>query len=437
MALLKTRASKALPTRAISYIMNPTKSECSDTINLLGNAPYSKQFQDTARLYNNKYDKADSRKYYHFKLNYDPGDNIKNGGRMTANNVLDMAREFTEKAFPGYEAVISVHGDKPHLHAHIIINAVSVETGNMLHINDRTQRKYKDLAQQITSEHGFTAIDWRKATKEKREATKAVEVVPEKPREYSQNEKYIIERLGKGAKFKEYSWKEQLRDDISSALRKSATKEEFVSLLYQKGIQLSRSTDKTISFIAQGQNKAIRGERLGADYTAASIADTIKANAAARAAEKTIPARMSDIISKYNIEQKQDISAEIEKKMKDVTDRYNKTKREVWTLARRNTTAKRVARYLNDYINGTAEHKAAILEQLKTFNIDPDKITAVDINAVITERTAVIAEKDRELEQLMQERRELRELQRATDEVNKEKQKEDDHQNIDGRDETI
>ena len=207
MALLKTRASKALPTRAISYIMNPTKSECSDTINLLGNAPYSKQFQDTARLYNNKYDKADSRKYYHFKLNYDPGDNIKNGGRMTANNVLDMAREFTEKAFPGYEAVISVHGDKPHLHAHIITNAVSVETGNMLHINDRTQRKYKDLAQQITSEHGFTAIDWRKATKDKRDTTKAVEIVPEEPREYSQNEKYIIERLGKGAKFKEYSWK--------------------------------------------------------------------------------------------------------------------------------------------------------------------------------------------------------------------------------------
>jgi len=37
-----------------------------------------------------------------------------------------------------YDAVIAVHGDKKHIHAHLIFNSVNADTGLKYHSNDRT-----------------------------------------------------------------------------------------------------------------------------------------------------------------------------------------------------------------------------------------------------------------------------------------------------------
>ena len=44
--------------------------------------------------------------------------------------MYDIAMRFAEEAFGGeYEAVVAVHTDRNHLHAHIIINSVNMVTG--------------------------------------------------------------------------------------------------------------------------------------------------------------------------------------------------------------------------------------------------------------------------------------------------------------------
>jgi len=50
------------------------------------------------------------------------------------------------------------------LHTHIIVNAVSFETGKKLHLNDSAYRNCKDLADKMGAELGFTPLMWREKT---------------------------------------------------------------------------------------------------------------------------------------------------------------------------------------------------------------------------------------------------------------------------------
>ena len=135
MAILKIANSKALPRKCIEYNMNEDKCVASDTILLSHGIPYHVQFMQTAKIYG-KYEGKDERKYYNIKMSFDPKNNIANGGKMTPNAALDIARDFAVKSFPGHEVVLSIHNDKPHLHAHILLNAINLETGKSLHLND-------------------------------------------------------------------------------------------------------------------------------------------------------------------------------------------------------------------------------------------------------------------------------------------------------------
>ena len=51
-------------------------------------------------------------------------------GEGTPEIMYDIAMRFAKEAFAGeYEAVVAVHTDREHLHAHIIINSVNMVTG--------------------------------------------------------------------------------------------------------------------------------------------------------------------------------------------------------------------------------------------------------------------------------------------------------------------
>lgn len=242
MALLKCAVSKATPAKGIKYVLNKNKTACYDTLNLIEGVPYSRQFNNTAALYG-KQNSYDDRKYYHFKLNFDSATNIKNGGTMTPEAALQIAKQLTAEKFPGFEAVISIHNDRPHLHAHIIVNATSFETGKAFHESPREYARCKDRAYEITVDKGYPAQNWRELVVQKRSAT-------------AQRKATMMEK-------------------IDGAINGSRSFEEFVSRLDEVGLTLSRNTENTISFMDEKDKPAIRGATLGSGYTTQAIKDRI------------------------------------------------------------------------------------------------------------------------------------------------------------------
>ena len=93
------------------------------------------------------------RKYYHSKLSCDPADN------PTPQQSHELTEKLAQQLFAAHECVIATHNDTGTLHSHIIVNAVSFETGKKLHMNIGEYRNCKDLADKLGIKRGFTPLD--------------------------------------------------------------------------------------------------------------------------------------------------------------------------------------------------------------------------------------------------------------------------------------
>lgn len=248
MPLLKGQGCKSTPGKAIQYITDEKKAEMVSSQNLDDSRSYAQQFRETARLYG-KGDKFDERKYYHFKLSCDRADGV------SAADHHEYAEALAEKLFPGYECVIATHTDTDTVHSHIIVNAVSFETGQKLHCNNRLYGRWKDVANDLGAERGFTTLDFRKPAKER-----------------ITTQERLVELKG-GT-----SWKEELREVIQLAKMKAQTMPEFEEYLKEYGVELTRNTEKTIAYRHPKKTKAIRGEKLGSDYTKGAVINALEQN---------------------------------------------------------------------------------------------------------------------------------------------------------------
>ena len=87
------------------------------------------------------FSKTGGRNYYHYIQSFDSYDTI------SAKDAHDLAVEFAEKAWPGYEVLVCTHCDTDNHHSHFVINSVSFETGKKLRQNPnplRAQRQHSD-----------------------------------------------------------------------------------------------------------------------------------------------------------------------------------------------------------------------------------------------------------------------------------------------------
>ena len=112
----------------------------------------------------------------------------------------------------------------------------------------------KDEANRLGSEFGYTKTDFRKKAQNKR----------------TTQESHIILKGGT-------SWKEDLREVIEEAKRSSTTLEEFISHLALYGVSVTRSKTE-YSYLHPQKMKAIRGLKLGNNYTKKEIENVIEQN---------------------------------------------------------------------------------------------------------------------------------------------------------------
>ena len=261
MPILKMSSSKKSVRGAITYILNKAKSTARAVLNMNPNEDFAKQMQRSIKIWNK--DHPGSRKFYHLKLAFHPGDSDRNGGSLTDKLALQIAMRITNEFFGGYQAVLSVHNDTAHKHVHMIISAVHPMTGKNVNISPGKYQQMKDRASEISAEYGLSTIDWRAAVKKKRRE----EIQSDLPVKSGFAERGMTQQ-GKE------SWKDELRNAIDDALIGCASMAEFRKKLANKQVTLPRCTDKKI--IYQFKNyPPVRGDTLGGDYTIASVENTI------------------------------------------------------------------------------------------------------------------------------------------------------------------
>ena len=133
---------------AINYILQPKKlgnSNLTGGINCLPDSAYERM-KATKQMFG----KAGGRQGYHFVISLKPGEG-------TSKEMYEIAMQFAEQAFGGeYEAVVAVHTDKNHLHAHIVINSVNMVTGYKFQYNNGNWKyKFQPITNRLCKEYGL------------------------------------------------------------------------------------------------------------------------------------------------------------------------------------------------------------------------------------------------------------------------------------------
>lgn len=98
------------------------------------------------------YHKLDGIHFYQYVQSFSPKENL------TYQQAHQIALEFAEKAWPGYEVLVTTHCDTAHPHSHFIINSVSYETGKKLRQNPNTLRQLRAVSDEICMTHGLNIL---------------------------------------------------------------------------------------------------------------------------------------------------------------------------------------------------------------------------------------------------------------------------------------
>lgn len=145
---------------SINYILQPKKlgdANLAGGINCLPDMAY-RQMKATKQMFG----KTGGRQGYHLVISLKPGEG-------TPEIMYDIAMRFAKEAFgEEYEAVVAVHTDRNHLHAHIVINSVNMVTGYKFQCRGGDWKyKFQPITNKLCEEYGLhiTPAEYSKESK--------------------------------------------------------------------------------------------------------------------------------------------------------------------------------------------------------------------------------------------------------------------------------
>lgn len=167
-------------------------------------------------------------------------------GEITPEQANELGYQLAEKVADGHQVAIYTHTDKDHIHNHLVINSVNMDTGLKFQAHgQKAIQEVKDANDQICLEHGLT--------------------IPEEPAKvrYTTAEKALLEK-GKN------SWKDEIREVVDQAKGRTSDFKGFTALLNENGIDV-KLRGKTITYTHLNANKKVRASKLGSDYEKETI----------------------------------------------------------------------------------------------------------------------------------------------------------------------
>ena len=169
-----------------------------------------KEFMATKKSYG----KTDGMNFYQYVQSFSPEENI------IPHQAHEIAIEFAEKAWTGYEVLVATHCDAQHIHSHFVINSVSFENGKKLRQNPNTLKSLRALSDEICRHHNLSTLE-----------------------PYNMDGIKISTREYRTA-VKGQSWKFKLMNDIDKAMHISGSKEDFINAMSIMGYSVTWTDDR-------------------------------------------------------------------------------------------------------------------------------------------------------------------------------------------------
>ncbi len=169
-----------------------------------------KEFMATKKSYG----KTDGMNFYQYVQSFSPEENI------TPQKAHEVALEFAERAWTGYEVLVATHCDAQHIHSHFVINSVSFENGKKLRQNPNTLKSLRALSDEICRQHNLSTLE-----------------------PYSKDGMKISTREYRTA-VKGQSWKFKLMNDIDKAMNISRSKDDFINAMSIMGYSVTWTEDR-------------------------------------------------------------------------------------------------------------------------------------------------------------------------------------------------
>ena len=243
MAVTKIKAIRGTVEQAISYIINPNKTDEKLYVSSFGCSveTAAMEFEWARNIAEQKGCPPLKILARHviqsFKI-----------GEVEPELAHEIGKQFADEMLGGkYEYVLATHVDREHIHNHIIFNAVNF-------VDHRAYKSYKkiyydmrEISDRICKENGLSVIP---------------------------------PTQGKGMEYKEYSeakqgtsWKQKLRFAIDKNIKFAKDFDDFIRLMQESGYEVK--SGKYISFRAEGQERFTRTKTIGENYTEERIRERI------------------------------------------------------------------------------------------------------------------------------------------------------------------
>jgi len=224
---------------AIAYILSPENrngdEKCfqSTCLNCANDSLEGlvQQFTVVRRAYR----KDDNILSHHYVQSFSPNEKI------TPELAHQIGVELAETVAPGFQVIVATHIDKDHIHNHLILNSVSMETGLKWKGDLQTRMNMRAESDRLCKKYGLTVI-------EKKSGLRGIDQATQK-----------LAEKGK-------SWKVELCNALDEATKLCHSKDAFIDYMKSKGFIITRYTDRHITFQKIGEQKKIRADTLAKQF---------------------------------------------------------------------------------------------------------------------------------------------------------------------------
>ena len=236
--------SREYVAKSIKYILSPENKEgnekCiqSSFLNCCGDCTndFVMQFEITRLAFG----KNDNILAHHYVQSFSPNEKI------TPEIAHQIGKELAECVAPGFQVIVATHVDRDHVHNHILINSVGMKTGMKWLGNLTTLKNMREQSDRLCREYGLSVINQKTGLRGIDQAT---------------------QKLAEQGR----SWKVELCRALDEAVKQCSRKKEFTEFMKRKGFEITRYTDRHITFQKIGETKKIRvntlAEQFGDYYT--------------------------------------------------------------------------------------------------------------------------------------------------------------------------
>ena len=191
-------------------------------------------------------------------------------GEVEPEQAHEISCRFAEKMFPGFQYTVCTHVDREHIHSHIILNSVSMETGKKYCSNLSSLKLLRDESDKLCREYGLDVIAENSGLRALDKST------------------YEIAAKGK-------SWKVAAASSLDRALATCRSKEEFISFLVNEGYGVEW---KNVHIVLNKDGNKIRvntlAKQFGMQYHKANIEKVLGITSAQEAPERVLRSVPSD-----------------------------------------------------------------------------------------------------------------------------------------------